>query len=524
MPTVSLFTLFAPAALVLFGGLAVLGGEPFIAQHRSKHAWLPWIAAVFLVAAGLVQAYVPAGQLHGIFAVDTARVWLCEAVLGATLIALAGLQQTLDRDDYAGGEPYALTLFASAGALLMVMAVDTLALFVGLEIASLAVYALVGLRRHRKDSNEGLFKYFTLGAVFSAVLLYGAALTYGATGTTHFGATPLAGRDGLFLLGQALLIIGLLFKVGVVPFHFWSPDAYTGAPAAVTGFMGAVIKIGGFTALGAVWLNLVAVLSGTHPGGALPLLASVTVSGKATAALQPFTLIFLVLAIVSVIIGNLSALTQSSVRRMVAYSSVAHAGYMLLALPLPELTPAGTATYSLGSLWFYLVGYGLATAGALTAIAALAGKEDQGDQLHTLAGQGRAQPFHGLMLTVFIASFAGVPPTMGFLGKFLVFGDLVSRGYVLWAIAAMFMAVVGAAYYFKLLVTVWSAVGKTAAVTGAQTMTRWTLGAAAVAVVLVTLIPNAITRPISEGAAPAAVSAAPAAAPVAAPEAAPAAK
>jgi NADH-quinone oxidoreductase subunit N len=510
MPTVSLFTLFAPAALVLLGGLAVLGGEPFIAQHRSKHAWLPWIAAVFLLIAGLVQATVPEGQLHGIFAIDTARLWLCEAVIGSTLIALAGLQQSLDRDDYAGGEPYALTLFAAAGALLMVMAVDTLSLFVGLEIASLSIYALVGLRRHRKESNEGLFKYFTLGAVFSAVLLYGAALTYGATGTTHFGAAPLDGRDGLFLLGQTLLIIGLLFKVGVVPFHFWSPDAYTGAPAAVTGFMGAVIKIGGFTALGAIWLNLVAIQSGSHPGGVLPLLATITVSAKAASALQPFTLIFLVLAIVSIIIGNLSALTQSSIRRLVAYSSVAHAGYMLLALPLPEVAGAATATYQLGSLWFYLVGYGIATAGALTAIAALAGKEDQGDQLHALAGQGRAQPFHGLMLTVFVSSFAGVPPTVGFLGKFLVFGDLVSHGYVVWAIAAMFMAVVGAAYYFKLLVTLWSAVGKTPAVTGTQAMTRWTLGAAAVAVVLITVIPNAITRPATAAAPAPAATAAPA--------------
>ena len=281
MPTASLFTLFAPVVLVLIGGLAVLGSEPFIHRHRAKHAWLPWVGACFLVLAGVIQALVPAGSLHGIFALDSARLWLCEAVIGSTLIALAGLQQSLDRDDYAGGEPYALMLFSAAGALLMVMAADTLALFVGLEIASISIYALVGLRRHRTDSNEGLFKYFVLGAVFSAVLLYGAALTYGATGSTHYGAAPLVGREKLFLLGQTLMIIGLLFKVGVVPFHFWSPDAYTGAPVAITGFMGAVIKIGGFAALGAVWLNLAAALSGSHPGGVLPLDAEVAVTAAA---------------------------------------------------------------------------------------------------------------------------------------------------------------------------------------------------------------------------------------------------
>ena len=494
MPNASLFSLFAPVILVLIGGLAALGAEPFIAKHKSKHAWLPWIAAVFLILAGLVQIITPFGQLHGIFALDTARQWLCLAVIAATLISIGGLQQSLDRDDYAGGEPYALTLFSAAGALLMVMATDTLALFVGIEIASIAIYALVGLRRHRSESNEGLFKYFVMGAVFSAVLLYGAALTYGATGSTHYGVAPLADRTTLFLLGQTLLIIGLLFKLGVVPFHFWSPDAYTGAPAAVTGFMGSVIKVGGFAALGAVWLNLAAVLSGSHPGGVLALDAAVTVTADAAKLLQPATLIFVVLAIISIAIGNFSALRQTSVRRLVAFSSVAHAGYMLLALPLPVLAASGTSTLQLGSLWFYAVGYGISTAGALTALAAMSGKEDQGDQLHTLAGQGRAQPFHGLVLTVFIASFAGVPPTIGFLGKFLVFGDLVAKGYIPVAIFVMLLAVVGAAYYFKLLIGLWSASNRPAAVTGSQGLANWTLGLAAVAVVVLIAVPNLVTR------------------------------
>lgn len=494
MINASLFSLFAPVIVVLVGGLAVLGSEPFILQHRSKHAWLPWIAAVFLVLAGLTQALIPFGQLHGIFALDNARLWLCEAIIGATLISIGGLQQSLDRDDYAGGEPYALMLFSAAGALLMVMAADTLALFVGLEIASLSIYALVGLRRSRSESNEGLFKYFVMGAVFSAIFLYGAALTYGATGATHYGAEVLAGRDKLFLLGQVLMFIGLLFKVGVVPFHFWSPDAYTGAPAAITGFMGSVIKVGGFAALGAIWLNTAAMLSHSHPGGVLPLDAEVTITDKAAILLQPATLIFLVLAVVSVVLGNLSALRQTSARRMVAFSSVAHAGYMLFALPLAIGATTGTTHFQLGSLWFYLVGYAVATAGALTAIAVMSGKDDQGDQLHGLAGQGRAQPFHGLMLTVFIASFAGVPPTVGFLGKFLVFGDLVAKGYIPVAILAMLMAVVGAAYYFKLLVTIWSAANKDAAPAGAQTLTRWTLALAAIAVVVLIAWPNVITH------------------------------
>jgi NADH-quinone oxidoreductase subunit N len=285
-----------------------------------------------------------------------------------------------------------------------------------------------------------------------------------------------------------------LFKVGVVPFHTWSPDAYTGAPAAVTGFMGSVVKVGGFAALGGIWLGALSALSG-GPTGVLPFNATVAINAAAAAALKPLAVLFLVLALVSVLVGNFSALRQTSVRRLVAYSSVAHAGYMLFSLALPLLSDREGASLNLGSLWYYAVGYALATAGALTAIAALSGRHDEGDQLHLLAGQGRAQPFQGLVLTVFVASFAGLPPTVGFLGKFLVFGDLVARGHIAWAIVAMLAAVVGAAFYLRLLVSLWAPAGKEAVVAGDSHLTRWTVAAAAVAVVALMLWPNALTAP-----------------------------
>jgi NADH-quinone oxidoreductase subunit N len=496
MPPVDLLSLLLPALLVTTGGLAALGTEPFIA-NADKHRWLPWIAALSLFAALVAQigllhagAY---GQLDHIFAIDPARAWLCAAVIGSTLIALAGLQQSLARDHYTGGEPYALMLFSAVGALLMVMANDTLALFVGLEIASISVYALVGLRRDRKESNEALFKYFVMGAVFSAVFLYGAALTYGATGSTHFGTPVLAGRDSLMHLGQLLIIVGLLFKVGAVPFHFWSPDAYTGAPAAITGYMGAVIKIGGFTALGAVWLNLINVIGGdAQAGTVLALDASIQIKPLALGGwMHQFTLIFIFVGILSVLLGNFSALKQTSARRLIAFSSVAHAGYMLLAFALPGQDEA----YQLGGLWFYLVGYGLATAGTMSAIAAMAGPQDANDSLTGLAGQGRASPLNGLVLTVFIASFAGIPPTAGFLGKFLIFGDLVGKGYVAVAIAAMILAVVGAAYYLRLLIWVWAVPAKEPARTGPTAMGAWALSAAAIAVVVLVGFPGGVYHP-----------------------------
>jgi len=489
MPSVDLFPLLTPFVLVCVGGLVCLGFEAFLARS-TKHAVLPWLGALFLIAAGIAQVAGLGhdGHLHGMLASDTARGWLSLTIIAAALIGLGGLQQSLSRDDYPGGEPYALTIFAAAGAVLMVLAVDTIALFIGMELASLSIYALVGLRRHRRESNEALFKYFAMGAIFSALFLYGAALVYGASGTTHFGGALVEGRKPLFWLGQTLMTIGLLFKVGAVPFHFWSPDAYTGAPSVVTGFMGAVIKVGGFAALGALWLNAVAVLSGNAPVAPLALNAAVTVTALGEDTLTRFHLVFLVLALLSIVLGNFAALRQTSARRLIAYSSVAHAGYMLLAFALPQ----GTNQFQLTSLWYYAVGYGLCTAGALSALAAISGKDDAGDDLNGLSGQGRAHPFYGLVATVFLVSIAGIPPTVGFLGKFLVFQDLIQKGKWPIALFAMVMAVVGAAYYLRLVITLWSGSRSDERRAPVRALNGWTLAAAALAAIALIAIPNAL--------------------------------
>jgi NADH-quinone oxidoreductase subunit N len=491
MPTADLFPLLVPLLLVLCGALVALGFEPFL-QRAGKHALIPWLGAAFLVLAGVAQAFAVPGHLHGMLAMDTPRLWLCESIIAAALCALAGLQQSLSRDQYPGGEAYALTLFATVGAMVMTMANDSLALFIGIELASLSIYALVGLRRNRPESNEALYKYFVMGSVFSAVFLYGAALTYGATGHTAFGHAAIDAQHAMLLqFGQVLMIIGLLFKVGVVPFHFWAPDAYTGAPIAVTGFMGAVIKVGGFAALGNVWLNLCALMSGTHPGGVLDLGDAVTLTQSGIDQLEKLNLAFLVLGLLSLVLGNFSALKQTSARRIVAYSSIAQAGYMMLAMALP----AGIGTeLQLGSLWFFLVGYSIATAGALSAFAAISGRDDLHDNISGLAGQGRAQPFYGLMLTIFLISIAGIPPTIGFLGKFLVFADLVHKGKVLIAIFAMVMAVVGAGYYLRMIVSLWAATNKEPALAPNPLLARWSLALAAVATVVLVAWPNQLTK------------------------------
>jgi NADH-quinone oxidoreductase subunit N len=482
MASAPLLPLLLPVILVLAGGLVTLVAEPFLGREQV-HRRLPWLALVFLLGAGVALALAPTGQLHGIFLLDGARRWLGLAVIAAAACALGGLQQSLVRDRHPAGEPYALTLFASTGVLLMVLASDALALFVALETAALAVYALVGLRRHRAESNEGLFKYLVMGAVFGAVFLYGVALHYGATGGTRFGAAIAPGREQLELIAYALMTAGLLFKLGVVPFHSWAPDAYTGAPVAVTGFMGAAIKVGGIAALATAWLGLAAAGS----GAALRLDQPLAVVATARPYLGSLWLLLTIAAILSILVGNFAALKQTSARRLIAFSSIAHAGYMLLGFSLP-----GTEI-DLRPLCLYAVGYAIATAGALTALAALAGTDDTGDDLASLAGRGRANPLMGVGLTVFLASFAGLPPTLGFLGKFAVLAQVVAQpgGWII-ALVAVGAAVVGAAVYLRLLVTLWAGEPREPVASGPGLLTGWGVAVAAAATVALIAVPTLI--------------------------------
>jgi len=497
MDPAPLLPLLAPIAIALAGGLVALVAEPFL-HGAAKHRWLPWIVAVALLGAAVAQVFAPGGHVDSILGNDHVRRWLALAVIGATGCSLGGLQQSLARDRFAGGESYALAAFAAAGVMGMVAALDAIALFVAVETAALAIYALVGLRRHRPESNEALLKYFVMGAVFSAVFLYGAALHYGATGSTRFGAAFLAGRGQIELLGLSLMAAGLLFKAGLVPFHAWAPDAYTGAPVAVTGLMGAIVKVGAFAGLGALWLGAAAA-----DGRPVSLDASVVPAATARPILEPLGLLITAGAILSMVVGNFAALKQTSVRRLIGFSAVAHAGYMALAF----LLPAGDGAIDLHPLWLYAVGYALATAGALAALSVLSGGDDQGDTLQGLHGRGRQAPLYGLVLTIFLASFAGLPPTLGFLGKFTVLFQTVDRGGWLIALVGLVAAVAGAGAYLRLAVLLWAGQPKEAPPAGPELMTRWGVACAAVLVVGLTAWPRPLvsTTPAAAPPAPAAV-------------------
>ena len=432
---------FFPVILVALGALASLAAEPFL-KDENKHKIIPWIASVF-VALGMASfCLVNTGTCHDLFAMDPIRRVLGVTVLLCALLGVAGLQWTLAHEKHKGGEAYGLLLLASCGAVLMTQAIDFLALFVAMELTSFPVYALVGIRRKDQNAGEGVFKYFVSGSIFSAIFLYGVSLVYGATGTTHFSTTIIDGRETLYAVGTLLAIFGLLFKAGAAPVHYWVADVYTGASVAVTGFMAAVVKVGALAALGSLWIGMLVTRAGV--AGAWNLAEPVTAAGQWPSLYH----VVVIVAVLSIIIGAFSGLAQKSIRRIIAFSAVMNAGFIVLGLLLPNYL--GEGTVQLGSMFYFLVTYAIASAGALTGIAYLAGKEDKNENLEDVQGAGRRHPFVALGVAVCLASLAGLPPASGFLAKFALFTGAFSAGLSKVAIFAFVLSLVAAVYYLRI--------------------------------------------------------------------------
>jgi NADH-quinone oxidoreductase subunit N len=334
-------------------------------------------------------------------------------------------------------EVYPLALFALLGMMLFPASNDLVTMFVALEVLSLPLYLLCGLaRRRRLLSQEAALKYFMLGALSSAFFLYGAALLYGYAGSFEMAAIHDALRTGtqgpgLLLAGMGLLGIGLLFKFGAVPFHAWTPDVYSGAPTAVTGFMAACTKI---AAIGAL-LRVFYVGLGAVRWDWQPLLS--------------------VVAVATMALGAVLAITQTDVKRMLAYSSIAHAGFILTAMvgasQANSGSPAGALT-SVSSVLFYLVAYGAATVGAFSLVTVVRDAGGEATHLTSWVGLGRRFPVVGIVFAVFLLSFAGIPLTSGFIGKWAVFASAWTGGAHLLVVLAVVISVVAAVFYLRVIV------------------------------------------------------------------------
>ncbi|MCQ2055060.1 MAG: NADH-quinone oxidoreductase subunit N [Fibrobacter sp.] len=429
-----------PIVLVAAGALVTLAAEPFI-KDENKHKILPWVAALFVACGMGAFALVNTDTVLNLYAMDPIRRMLGITVLICAFLGIAGIQWTLGHEKFKGGEAYGLMLLATCGALFMTQAIDFVALFLGMELTSFPVYALVGIRRHQENAGEGVFKYFVSGAVFSALYLYGVALIYGATGSTNFFASILDGRAPIYAVGILFVIFGLLFKAGAAPFHFWVADVYTGASVAVTGFMAAVVKVGALAALGSVWLGLLVTKANTAP--AWNLAEPVTIGSQS----RSLYLVVLIVAVLSMVIGAFSGLAQKSIRRILAFSAVMNAGFIVIGFLLPNY--ANNGSVQLGPMAYFLMTYAVASAGALTGIAYLAGKDDKNETLDDLQGVGRKRPFVALGVAVCLASLAGLPPVAGFLAKFTLFTDAFSAGLGKLAAFGFALSLVAAVYYLR---------------------------------------------------------------------------
>ncbi|PYS94903.1 MAG: NADH-quinone oxidoreductase subunit N [Acidobacteria bacterium] len=332
------------------------------------------------------------------------------------------------------GEFYALILFAVFGMTMMAGSENLLTLFLGLEVLSISLYVLAGFTRDRVYSVEGALKYFLLGAFSTGFVLYGIALFYGATGridlrgiASHLSAARGGSPDPLIVAGAALLLIGLGFKVAAVPFHFWAPDVYQGSMGQVAGFMATGTKAAAFAAL----------------------LRVLTVGLGEESIRDQWVGLLSVIAILTMIVGNVLALAQQNIKRMLAYSSIANAGYLLVAVVAGGRAGNGTAT-----VLFYLAAYAFMTVGAFAVAALLgsAGEEDEGYSLPAFAGLSRRRPYLAAAMAIFMLSLTGIPPTGGFMGKFYIFKSAVDAGLYGLAAVGLLASVVGAFYYLRVVV------------------------------------------------------------------------
>jgi len=351
--------------------------------------------------------------------------------LATGLLGILVAHDYMRRTQIERGEYYALLLFTVAGMMLMSLAGDLIVVFVAIELLSLPLYVLSGFARPKAESEESAMKYFLLGAFASGFLVYGIALVFGATATTNMGEVVAALRgggidSGLMLAGAALILVGLGFKVAAVPFHMWTPDVYHGAPSAVVAFMSVGAKAGGFAALLRVFVATFPDLAASW-GGLAMWISALTMTW-----------------------GNVAAIAQSNIKRMLAYSSIAHAGYILMVLP--AAAQARVAPAGISAALFYLLAYLVSNLGAWAVVIAVEKAEGGGLAIEDYAGLARRRPGLALAMALFMLSLTGLPPTVGFIGKFFVFRAALDAGLIWLALVGVLTSLVSAYYYLRVVV------------------------------------------------------------------------
>ena len=416
-----------PMACVTAAGIAAMVAEAF--RDPGERMPIGGLGIVGLAGAGIATALLWNHNTtsFGVVSADNFGLFVTGVLVIIGLISIAISAPMIEREHLPTGEYYALMLFALAGMMLMATATDLLVIFLALEVLSISVYVLTGIRRDSPTSTEAAFKYFLLGAFSSAFFLYGIAFAYGLTGSTRLdrigaalAAQPLAATP-MQLLAVGLLLVGFAFKVSAVPFHMWTPDAYEGAPPAITGFMSTGVKAAAFAAFVRVFLSAFEPLHGE------------------------WAMVVWAVAASTMILGTVVGVAQTNVKRMLAYSSIAHGGYLLVAL-------LSANDVGKGAVLFYLLSYAITNLGAFGVIVLLETTGSANDQISDYAGLWNERPWLAGLMTVFLLSLGGFPPMAGFIAKWYVFTAAVKAGYTGLAIIGVLTSVVSVFFYLRIVV------------------------------------------------------------------------
>jgi len=415
-----------------FGALLMLL-QPFV-RSRKVLTFVAVAGALLGVCGNFYAVHNPGTAFSGLVAADPFSIFFSHLVGLVAILVILAAAPYLERERLADAEFYALVLFATAGMGVLASAQELLTAFIGLELSSISSYILAGYRRDTLKSGESSMKYFLLGSFATAFFLYGIALVYGVTGTTNILKMDAADQSSALLkLGFACILIGLGFKVAAAPFQIWTPDVYEGAPTPVTALFSAGPKAATFALL-------------------LRIFASVP------AATHFWFWAFWILAVATMFVGNLGALLQTNVKRMLAYSSIAHAGYILVAFAaVTELVgnPDVGASAAYAAVLFYLLSYALVKVGAFAIVSQFGGAGEKHLSLDDYAGLGQRQPVVAAVLALFMLSLLGLPVTAGFLGKFYIFKAALDSHLIWLAVLLAVNSVIGAYYYLRLIVVMY---------------------------------------------------------------------
>ncbi len=417
-----------PMLIVTLSAVVTMVAEAFRPRNERVPMGMLGIIGLIGATAASILLWNRDATAFGVVRADNFSLFIDITLCLVGILTILFSSDVIEREELPAGEYYALTLFAIAGMMLMATATDLLVIFLALEILSLAVYVLTGIRRSSAAGSEAAFKYFLLGAFSSAFFLYGIAITFALSGSTRLDRVAQAvaeyggGQPGpLVLVAMGLLLVGFAFKVSAVPFHMWTPDAYQGAPTVVTGFMSTGVKAAAFAAFVRVFLSAF---------------------GAVKHDWQP---ILWVIAVATMVIGTVVGVAQTNVKRMLAYSSIAHAGYLLIGLISASST--GKA-----AVLFYLLSYAVTNLGAFGIVALLSTRTNPHDEIRDFTGLWYERPGLAALMTVFLLSLGGFPPTAGFIGKWYIFAAAVQEGYFWLAIIGVLTSVISVFFYLRIVV------------------------------------------------------------------------